>query len=64
MELEIKPCPFCGQKLNHIYGKRINRFYKGESTGYSHYNPNCILHGITVTEHTLDKWNRRVGNED
>ena len=55
----ISLCPFCGKKLKHVYGKRVNRFYKGESTGYSHYNPKCFLHGVTVTDQTLAKWNER-----
>ena len=59
MITEIKPCPFCGKKLIHKYGKRVNRYYKGEPTGYYHYSPGCILDRIEVTERALEKWNRR-----
>ena len=59
MDIELKPCPFCGNKLIHVAGKRVNRFYNGERTHYYHYNPKCFLHGVTITDATLDKWNRR-----
>lgn len=57
--MELKPCPFCGKKLIHRAGKRVNRYYKGEPTLYIHYSPKCFLHDIEVRAHELTFWNRR-----
>ena len=63
MQNDLKPCPFCGKKLIHRAGKRVNRFYNGEPTIYYHYSPKCILDGIEITDKDIDKWNRRVKND-
>ena len=57
---QLKVCPFCGKKLIHKAGKRVNRYYKGEPTMYMHYNPNCILDGIEICAKDIDKWNKRI----
>ena len=57
--MELKPCPFCGKKLIHRAGKRVNRYYKGEPILYVHYSPKCFLHGIEISAQDLNSWNRR-----
>ena len=57
----LAPCPFCGKKLVHKAGKRVNRFYKGEPTIYQHQLWTWyILCGIKVLAKDLMKWNRRT----
>jgi hypothetical protein len=58
--VELKPCPFCGKKLIHRAGKRVNRYYQGQITRYVHsYYSGCLLDGIEITERDIEKWNRR-----
>ena len=62
---ELKPCPFCGVPLMHIYGKRVNRYYKGEPTLYEHPpKDSCVLgkygRTITIRENDIESWNRRA----
>lgn len=64
MEKELKPCPFCGMKLYHVLGKRVNRFYNGEPTMYKHPRTNKCLLGvewkeIEIWERDIERWNRR-----
>jgi hypothetical protein len=64
---ELKPCPFCGAKLMHIRGKRVNRYYNGEPTLYEHpQKQSCILGRFAketrVYETDIEAWNRRAGD--
>lgn len=61
VETTLAPCPFCGKRLVHKAGKRVNRFYNGEPTIYQHpVWSNCILDGIEVWTKDLAKWNMRA----
>ena len=65
---ELKPCPFCGANLIHIYGKRVNRYYMGEPTLYEHPpRIDCVLgrYGktINVRENDVKAWNRRAEDD-
>jgi len=62
----LLPCPFCGVKLIHVYGKRVNRYYKGEPTLYEHPpKQTCFLgrYGklAQVREMDIKEWNTRAG---
>lgn len=59
MSIELKPCPFCGKRLIHKAGKRVNRFYKGEPTLYVHYSPKCLLDEIRIWAKDIYVWNTR-----
>ena len=66
---EVKPCPFCGAKLKHVLGKRVNRYYNGEPTMYEHpLRQDCLLgrYGQTIQVYgvQLEAWNKRVGDKN
>ena len=58
---ELLACPFCGKKLEHRAGKRVNRYYKGEPTIYEHYSPGCVLHEFVLYAKDIEAWNTRKG---
>lgn len=65
MDIEVKPCPFCGAKM--LYDTHLVRF--GEFAGqhiewYGHpKRTGCILDGIEVAPTEMLAWNARAGEE-
>lgn len=60
MELELKPCPFCGCKLE----RRERKTYGGRTeVSYFHPENNCIILKSRIETRTdAAMWNRRAND--
>lgn len=61
---DLKPCPFCGAKLE--YEEHEARAIAGRPLFRSWVHPagECFLSGIEATKCDLEAWNRRVQETD
>ena len=58
--IELKPCPFCGCKLE----QRAQKLRGGETkTVYVHPDNGCVLLALYVDGTNMYAWNHRAGEE-
>lgn len=60
MNIELKPCPFCGSdnvKINYPV------YYSGEVCNVQCYDCNCTTAAFYSPEKASEAWNRREGDE-
>ena len=64
MSVELKPCPFCGEKLDKKHVRKTKLRYGFDY--YQHPDNECVLADvadgfpITVFDNDVDDWNRRA----